>query len=93
MDTGVNDNYSAWDVFYGVSSFNQTLDNFNISKVTTMEVMYYGASKFYYDIYWDVSRGSNTTSSQVAKATCTGFLIFLQVHPYMYTIACMNQTL
>jgi surface protein len=91
MDTGVNDNYSAWDVFYGVSSFNQTLDNFNISKVTTMEDMYYGASKFYYDIYWDVSRGSNTTSSQVAKAT--GFLIFLQVHPYMYTIACMDQTL
>jgi len=56
-----------------------------------MEDMYYGASKFYYDIYWDVSRGSNTTSSQVAKAT--GFLIFLQVHPYMYTIACMDQTL
>ena len=47
-------------MFYGCSSFNQPLNNWDVSKVTNMSEMFYGCSSFNQPLNnWDVSKVTN----------------------------------
>jgi len=50
-------------MFEGASSFNQPLDNWDVSKVTNMNYMFYGATSFNQPLdNWDVSNVADMTA-------------------------------
>ncbi len=62
---------SMYDMFYGCSSFNQDLSNWNVSNVTNMYDMFHGCSSFNQDLSnWNVS---NVTNMRYMFDECSSF--------------------